>query len=95
MKTLKLAVGIAVVGIAGMAVSNAEPLAQAVAGQKEKVVFLTGSRIPIRVKVKAIGTNTTSPLSIQTRAQIDRSGQFTTARVLALDPAISIVGLGH
>ena len=92
MKTLKLAVGIAVMSIAGLEIAAAEPLAKAVAGQPYKLQFVTGSRIPIRVEVKAIGTDTTSPLTVYTRAQIDRSGQFTTARILAQDPAINIVG---
>ncbi len=99
MKTLKLALGIAVVGIAGIGISTAEPLAQAVAGKKDdgkrdKLVFVTGSHIPQRVKVKAIGTNTTSPVRIYTRAEMDRTGQFTTQGILAQDPSVRIIGNG-
>jgi outer membrane cobalamin receptor len=92
MKTLKLTLGIAAVSMAGIGISAAEPLAQAVNGQPEKVVFVTGSYIPQRVKIKAIGTDTTSPVRVYTRAEIDRTGQFQTDRILAQDPSIRI---GH
>src|SRR5437870_5301886 len=99
MKTLKLAVGIAAVSIVGAGISAAEPLAQAVSGKKdeakgEKLVFVTGSRIPQHVKVKAIGTNTTSPVRVYTRAEMDRTGQFTTQGILAQDPSVRILGNG-
>lgn len=92
MKTLKLTLGIAAVSMAGIGISAAEPLAKAVDGQPDKVVFVTGSYIPQRVKIKAIGTDTTSPVRVYTRAEIDRTGQFQTDRILAQDPAIRI---GH
>lgn len=95
---MKLALGIAVVSIAGFGICAAEPLAPAVAGEKdhgkEKLVFVTGSRIPQRVKVKAIGTNTTSPVRVYTRAEIERTGQFTAQGILAQDPSVRIVGFG-
>ncbi len=71
-----------------------EPLAPAVAGTEEKLVFVTGSRIPQRLRVKAIGTNTTSPVRVFTRAEIDRTGQFTTEGILAQDPSVRIIGNG-
>jgi hypothetical protein len=92
MKTLKLALGIAAVSIAGIGIVTSEPLAQAVNGQPDKLQFMTGSYIPQRVKIKAIGTDTTSPVRVYTRAEIDRTGQFTTDRILAQDPAIRISG---
>ncbi|CAN5548654.1 hypothetical protein BH18VER2_BH18VER2_04550 [soil metagenome] len=100
MKTLKLACGMAVVSLVGIGIAAAEPLAAAVQGKekdkegKEKLVFVTGSRIPKRVQVKAIGTNTVSPVRVYTRAEIDRTGQFTTAGILAQDPSITIIGNG-
>ena len=99
MKTLQLALGIAVVSLVGIGVVAADPLAEAVSGKKkegtrEKLVFVTGSRIPRRVEVKAIGTNTTSPVRIYTRAEMDRTGQFTTEGILAQDPSVRILGLG-
>jgi len=99
MKTLKLALGVAVVGLVGIGAVTADSLADAVLGKKkdgkpEKLVFVTGSRIPQRVQVKAIGTNTTSPLRVYPRAELDRTGRFTTEGVLALDPSVTIIGLG-
>jgi hypothetical protein len=96
MKTLKLALGFAVVSLIGIGVVAADPLAQAVSGEKkggeEKAVFVTGSNIPQKVRVKAIGTNTTSPVRVYTRAELDRTGRFTTQGQLALDPSVTIIG---
>lgn len=97
MKTLRLTLGMAVVGIVGIQIAAADPLAPAVAGDakkgdKDKLVFVTGSRIPQRVKVKAIGTATTSPVRVYTRAEIDRTGRFTTQGILAQDPSVTIIG---
>lgn len=100
MKTLKLALGIAVVSLVGLGIAGADPLAPAVAGNKkkddkdDKLVFVTGSRIPKRVTVKAIGTNTVSPVRVYTREEIDRTGRFTTEGILAQDPSITIIGNG-
>ena len=99
MKTLKLALGIAVLGLVGIGIAAADPLAGAVTGNKkdgdrEKLVFVTGSRIPKRVQVKAIGTNTTSQLRVYTRAEMDRTGRFTTEGILAQDPSVTIIGNG-
>ena len=98
MKTLKLAIGAAVVGLVGIGTVAADSLADAVQGKKkdgkqEKLVFVTGSRIPQRVQVKAIGTNTVSPIRVYPRAEIDRTGRFTTPGIVALDP--SVQGIGH
>lgn len=73
-----------------------EPLAPAVAGKETegKLIFVTGSRIPQRVTVKAIGTNTVSPVRVYTREEIDRMGKFTTSGILAQDPSVRIVGNG-
>ena len=116
MKTLKLALSIAAVGLVGAqfaaadpragengtnevpqrdkpASSYHEPLAPAVTGT-EKLVFVTGSHIPKKVQVKAIGTSTTSPVRVYTRAELDRTGRFTTQGILAQDPSITIIGNG-
>ena len=100
MKMSKLTLCIAAMGLIGGGTALAsDPLADAVLGKtkdgnQEKLVFVTGSRIPKRVQVKAIGTNTTSPVRVYTRAEIDRTGRFTTAGILAQDPSISILGNG-
>jgi outer membrane cobalamin receptor len=70
------------------------PLGPAVAGTEEKLVFVTGSRIPKRLRVKAIGTETTSPVRVYTRAEIDRTGQFTTQGILAQDPSLRVINGG-
>ncbi|HEX4667328.1 MAG TPA: hypothetical protein VH207_12075 [Chthoniobacterales bacterium] len=119
MKTLKVALGLAIVSLVGMQVATAdpraektasddvpvrdakaskyhEPLAPAVLGTKteDKLVFVTGSRIPQRVQVKAIGTATTSPVRVYTREEIDRIGRHTTEGILAQDPSVRIIGNG-
>lgn len=101
MKTLKLALGLAVVSLVGIGTVAADPLAAAVTGTKkekdgkrEKLVFVTGSRIPQRVQVKAVGTKTTSPVRIYTREEIERTGQFTAQGILAQDPSVRIINGG-
>ena len=57
-----------------------------------KYVFVTGSMIPQKVKVKSVGTATVSPVSVYERRQIDRTGRFTAEGVLsALDPSVNVV----
>lgn len=97
MKTLQLALGIAVVSLVGSGIAFADPSAKAVDGKKkegvhQKLVFVTGSRVPQRVEVKAIGTNTTSPIRVYNRDEMDKMGRFTTAGVLAQDPSVTIIG---
>ncbi len=101
MKTLKLALGLAVVSLVGINMAVADPLAAAVTGKKkekdgkeDKLVFVTGSRIPKRIEVKAIGTNTVGQLRVYTREEMDRTGRFTTAGILAQDPSITVIGNG-
>lgn len=53
-------------------------------------VFVTGSNIPQRVKIKSIGTLTNSPIRIYNRDEIYKTGRFTTEGVLAQDPSVSI-----
>jgi hypothetical protein len=56
-----------------------------------KYVFVTGSMIPQRVKVKSIGTATVSPLRVIKRREIDQTGRFTTEGVLAQDPSVRVI----
>jgi hypothetical protein len=95
MKTLKLAtVGaslLVLAAVTGEAVAspNDQP------GERYAYVFVTGSRIPQRVKIKAIGTNTASPLSVYRRREINQTGRFTTEGALeALDPSVQVMS-GH
>jgi hypothetical protein len=54
-------------------------------------VFVTGSNIPRKVKLKPVG-NTISDLSVYNRKEIDQSGRVTTAGVLAQDPSATVRG---
>jgi hypothetical protein len=58
----------------------------------ERTVFVTGSLIPQRVKLKPIGTTTVSPVRIIDRHEIDATGRRTTRGVLIADPSVSAAG---
>jgi hypothetical protein len=59
---------------------------------KGEAVFVTGSLIPQRIKVKRIGTTTVSPIRIIDRHEIDETGRRTTRGALIADPSIRIIG---
>jgi len=59
---------------------------------KEELVFVTGSRIPQRIKVSSVGTATYSPLRVIDREEIDRTGRLTTAGVLINEPSVRVIG---
>lgn len=54
-------------------------------------VWVTGSWIPQKVKIKPVGTNTASPMSVWTRREIDQTGRVTTEGVLAQDPDLHVI----
>jgi hypothetical protein len=54
-------------------------------------VWVTGSWIPQKVKIKPIGTNTASAMSVWTRREIDQTGRQTTEGVLAQDPDLHVI----
>ena len=58
---------------------------------EEQTVFVTGSLIPQRVKLEAIGTKTVSPIRIIDRHEIDRIGRQTTPGVFVNDPSVRII----
>jgi outer membrane cobalamin receptor len=58
--------------------------------EQNTYVWVTGSRIPQKVKVKPLGTNTANHLSVWTRREIDQTGRQTTEGVLAQDPSLTI-----
>lgn len=97
MKTLfgSCAVGlIATCLVAGSALAD-KAVEQAPEHRKEgnePVVFVTGSLIPQRVKLKRIGTTTVSPVRIIDRREIDGTGRRTTRGVLITDPSVRAVG---
>jgi hypothetical protein len=101
MKTLRtltvLTAVSATVVLASIAVAGSSPERPAREQKKneqEKLVFVTGSNIPQRIKVKAIGTETVSPLRVYKRDEIDRMGRFTTEGIVAQDPSLRVVGGG-
>jgi hypothetical protein len=57
----------------------------------EKYVFVTGSNIPRKVKVRRWGTNTASPVAIYDQQDIRNSGRATTEGAIStLDPSVSV-----
>jgi outer membrane cobalamin receptor len=58
-------------------------------------VMVTGSNIPQKVKIKSIGTLTSSPLRVFKRHEIDQTGAFNTEDVLRHDPSITVHGFGQ
>ena len=59
----------------------------------EKTVFVTGSLIPKRIKLKPIGTTTVSPVRIIDRREIDQTGRQTAqGALLTADPSVRAVG---
>jgi hypothetical protein len=59
---------------------------------EERTVFVTGSLIPKRVKLRRIGTNTVSPVRVIDRSEIDQTGRFTTPGAFVNDPSVRIIG---
>jgi hypothetical protein len=57
-------------------------------------VWVTGSRIPQRVKISPVGTTTFNSLSVWDRRQINQTGRQTTEGVLAQDPSVRVI-IGH
>lgn len=58
----------------------------------ERTVFVTGSLIPQRIKLKPIDTTTASPVRFIDRREIDATGRRTTRGVLIADPSVRAVG---
>jgi hypothetical protein len=58
----------------------------------EQLVFVTGSLIPQRIKLRPIATKTVSPVRIIDRREIDGTGRFTTPGAFVNEPAVRIIG---
>jgi hypothetical protein len=58
-------------------------------------VTVTGSKLPEKVRIKNIGTLTTSPVRYYDRREIDMTGRFSTEEVLRTDPSVSVHGFGQ
>jgi hypothetical protein len=85
-----LAISVSLVGIFADAAFAGKPAAQK--ESNERTVFVTGSLIPQRIKLKPIGTTTTSPLRIIDRQEIEATGRQTTRGGLSADPSVRIIG---
>jgi hypothetical protein len=59
---------------------------------EERTIFITGSLIPQRVKLRPIGTTTISPIRIIDRREIDQTGRLTTPGVLINEPSLRVIG---
>lgn len=60
---------------------------------EERLVYLVGSHIPQRVKLRSIGTNTPYNVRIYTQRELLSTGRQTPGEALAvLDPSISLSG---
>jgi hypothetical protein len=59
---------------------------------EERTVFVTGSLIPQRVKLRPIGTTTVSPVRIIDRHEIDWTGRFTTPGAFVNEPSVRVIG---
>jgi len=87
--------GILATGLLAGTVLAGKPVNQASDNNKqvsEQTVFVTGSLIPQRIKLKGIGTSTVSPVRIIDRREIDETGRRTTRGALITDPSVRVIG---
>ena|SRR5213082_1986788 len=77
------------IALAGQARDRSSESKKQVNGE---AVFVTGSLIPQRVKLKRIGTTTVSPIRIIDRREVDQTGRQTTRGVLIADPSVRVIG---
>ncbi len=59
---------------------------------EERMIFVTGSLIPQRVKLEPIGTKTVSPIRVIDRHEIDGTGRQTTPGAFVNEPSVRIIG---
>jgi hypothetical protein len=84
---------VSVVAVAGGTVSAQPPREKS--SDNYAYVFVTGSNIPQKVKIKRIGSLTTSPITAYDRDDIHKTGRFTTEEVLRQDPSLKVHGFGQ
>jgi hypothetical protein len=74
----------------------ADPTANQAPKRKQKVeeqtVFVTGSLIPQRIKLRPIGTKTVSPVRVIDRHEIDWIARPTTPGAFINEPSVRIIG---
>jgi hypothetical protein len=60
---------------------------------EERYVYIAGSHIPQKVKLRSIGTNTPHNVRIYTKRELESTGRQTPGEALAvLDPSITLSG---
>jgi hypothetical protein len=92
MKTSKLAKAGALLLVLAVAATEAFANPQRdQTGDRYAYVWVTGSRIPQKVKISPIGTTTVSALSVWDRRQINQTGRVTTEGVVAQDPSVRVI----
>ena len=89
MKTSKLL--LAFVSILAVVATGAFASPNDQSNERYAYVWVTGSRIPQKVKIKPVGTDIASAMSVWTRREIDQTGRQTTEGVLALDPDLNVI----
>lgn len=58
----------------------------------EQTIFVTGSLIPKRIKLRPIGTTTVSPVRIIDHREISQTGRLTTPGIFVVDPSVRVTG---
>lgn len=86
---MRMLIATAVVSLLAASALGGKPIGQQ---SNERTVFVTGSLIPQRIKLKPIGTTTVSPVRIIDRHEIDANGRRTTRGALITDPSVSAGG---
>ena len=95
-KVTKFGAALLVISVAATAAFAGPQIVEQVPqkGERYAYVWVTGSRLPQKVKISPIGTPSFSALSEWDRRQINQTGRSTAADILRQDPSIS-VRLGH
>jgi hypothetical protein len=73
-------------------VERVEVTPQTPQGERYAYVWVTGSRIPQKVKISPVGTLTHSPLSEYDRRQINQTRGGTVQQALQNEPTLSFRG---
>jgi hypothetical protein len=89
LRTFVVAAGLIATGLLVSDALAGKPVEQQ---PNERTVFVTGSLIPQRIKLKPVGTATVSPVRIIDRREIDATGRRTAAGILIADPWVRVVG---
>jgi len=82
--------GVATIGLAGT--QRVEKVVPVQGQPGYAYVWVTGSRIPQKVKISPVGTLTQSPLSEYDRRQINQTRGGTVRQALGNEPSVSFIG---